>query len=277
MRGADEATRTDRLLVGGCVLAAIVLLSLSDARQERAASAVRSTVVAPLAALQVRARLVQRAVITYDSLIRQADSTVRQAQMVPALEAENAQLRALLGLGGALQWGFIPAEALPGRATGDAHSVILSAGTRQGVAVLDPVVSAAGVVGLIAAVEETTSLALVWPHPDFRVSATSRSGTGFGIVGARSEDDADGFLLELRGVPFRDSIAVGTTLVSSGVGGVFPRGIPIGTIVGEVAQGSAWSRTYLVQPAVHPADLSAVMILTPPRSAAGVDSIWRVP
>lgn len=277
MRGADEATRTDRFLVGVCVLASIVLLSLSDARQDRAASAVRSTVVAPLAALQVRARLVQRAVITYDSLIRQADSTIRQAQMVPALEAENAQLRALLGLGGALKWGFIPAEALPGRATGDAHSVILSAGTRQGVAVLDPVVSAAGVVGLIAAVEETTSLALVWPHPDFRVSATSQGGTGFGIVGARSDDDADGFLLELRGVPFRDSIAVGTALVSSGVGGVFPRGIPIGTVVGEVAQGSAWSRTYLVQPAVHPADLSAVMILTPPRRAAGVDSIWRDP
>ncbi|MFM8602815.1 MAG: hypothetical protein ACKOC2_01810 [Gemmatimonadota bacterium] len=33
-------------------------------------------------------------------------------------------------------------------------------------------------VGLVAAVEEMTSLAIVWPHPDLRVSATSRAGAG---------------------------------------------------------------------------------------------------
>ncbi|MEY4608270.1 MAG: hypothetical protein RL625_487 [Gemmatimonadota bacterium] len=277
MRGAGEGTGTDRVIVGACVAAALVLLSLSPQRQDRAASAVRETVVAPLAALQVRARLVQRAVTTYDSLIRLADSTIRQAQTLPAVEGENAQLRALLGLGNALQWGFVPAEALPGRATGDAYTVVLSAGTRQGVAVLSPVVAAAGVVGLIAAVEETTSLALVWPHPDFRVSATARGGAGFGIVTTHEADGSEAFLLELRGVPFRDSLAIGTAVVSAGVGGVFPRGIPIGTVVGEISQGSAWSRTYLVQPAVHPAALSAVMILTPPRVAAGVDSVWKAP
>jgi rod shape-determining protein MreC len=160
---------------------------------------------------------------------------------------------------------------------GDAHTIVLSAGTRQGVAVLSPVVAVSGVVGLIAAVEETTSLAIIWPHPDLRVSATSRGGAGFGIVTARAQDGSDAFVLELRGVPIRDSLAIGTEVVSSGIGGVFPRGIPIGTVVGEGSQGSAWSRTYLVQPAVHPADLSAVMILTPPRAAAGVDSVWKAP
>lgn len=277
MRGAGEETRTDRLLVWACVVASVILLLLSPTRQERAASAVRETVVAPLAALEVRTRLVQRAVTSYDSLIRLADSTIRQAQTLPAVEAENAQLRTLLGLGTALQWGFVPAEAVPGRAMGDAHTVILSAGARQGIATLSPVVAASGVVGLIAAVEETTSLAIVWPHPDLRVSATSRAGVGFGIVTAHPEDGSDAFLLELRGVPFRDSLAVGTEIVSSGVGGVFPRGIPIGRVVAEVVQGSAWSRTYLVQPAVRPADLSAVMILTTPRVAAGVDSLWPAP
>ena len=277
MRGAGEETRTDRLLVWACIVASIVLLTLSPTRQERAASAVRETVVAPLATWQVRARLVQRAVTSYDSLIRLADSTIRQAQALPAVEAENAQLRALLGLGTALQWGFVPAEAVPGRAMGDAHTVILSGGTRQGIAALSPVVAASGVVGLIAAVEETTSLAIVWPHPDLRVSATGRDGVGFGIVSARPEDGSDAFLLELRGVPFRDSLAVGTEIVSSGAGGVFPRGIPIGRVVGEVVQGGAWSRTYLVQPAVRPADLSAVMVLTAPRVAAGVDSLWPAP
>ncbi|MFM9012423.1 MAG: rod shape-determining protein MreC [Gemmatimonadota bacterium] len=243
MRGAGEETRTDRLLVWACVVASVILLMLSPARQERAASAVREIVIAPLAALQVRTRLVQRAVTSYDSLIRLADSTIRQAQTLPAVQAENAQLRALLGLGAALQWGFVPAEAVPSRAMGDAHTVVLSAGSRQGITTLSPVVAASGVVGLVAAVEEMTSLAIVWPHPDLRVSATSRAGVGFGIVTAHPEDGSDAFLLEWRGVPFRDSLAVGTEVVSSGVGGVFPAGIPIGRVVGEVDQGSAWSRT----------------------------------
>ncbi len=277
MRGAGEETRTDRLLVWACVVASVILLMLSPARQDRAASAVREIVIAPLAALQVRTRLVQRAVTSYDSLIRLADSTIREAQTLPAVQAENGQLRALLGLGAALQWGFVPAEAVPSRAMGDAHTVVLSAGSRQGITTLSPVVAASGVVGLIAAVEEMTSLAIVWPHPDLRVSATSRTGVGFGIVTAHPEDGSDAFLLEWRGVPFRDSLAVGTEIVSSGVGGVFPAGIPIGRVVGEVEQGSAWSRTYLVQPAVRPADLSAVMILTIPRVAAGVDSLWPAP
>ncbi|MGA0919287.1 MAG: rod shape-determining protein MreC [Gemmatimonadaceae bacterium] len=277
MRGAGEETRTDRLLVWACVVASVILLMLSPGHQERAASAVRGSVVAPLAALQVRTRLVQRALTSYDSLIRLADSTIRQAQALPAVAAENAQLRALLGLGAALQWGFVAAEAVPGRAMGDAHTVVLAAGAQQGITPLSPVVAETGVIGLIAAVEEGTSLAIVWPHPDLRVSATGRDGVGFGIVSARPDDDSDAFLLELRGVPFRDSIAVGTEIVSSGVGGVFPRGIPIGRVVGEVVQGGTWSRTYLVQPAVRPADLTAVMVLTTPRVAAGVDSLWPAP
>ena len=277
MRGAGEETRTDRLLVWACVLASIVLLSLAPTRQERAASAVRETVVAPLATLQVRARLVQRAITSDDRLTRVAARTVRAAQTLPAVEAENAELRALLGLGSALRWGFVPAEAVVGPAMGDPHTVVLSAGARQGVSILSPVVAASGVIGLIAAVEEATSLAIVWPHPDLRVSATSRTGVGFGIVTVHPEDGSDAFLLELRGVPLRDSLAIGTEIVSSGVGGVFPRGIPIGQVVREVVQGGAWSRTYLVQPAVRPADLTAVLILTAPRAAAGVDSVWPAP
>jgi rod shape-determining protein MreC len=50
-------------------------------------------------------------------------------------------------------------------------------------------------------------------------------------------------------------------VLTSGLGGVFPRGIPIGTVVGLAGEAKGWERTYLVRPAIHPAALSHVMIL----------------
>ncbi len=57
------------------------------------------------------------------------------------------------------------------------------------------------------------------------------------------------------------SLPTGTPIVSSGVGGVYPRGIPIGTVIGELKTTEGWARTYLVQPAVHPFDVTSVLVL----------------
>jgi rod shape-determining protein MreC len=80
--------------------------------------------------------------------------------------------------------------------------------------------------------------------------------------------------MELRGVPFRTSVKPGTLIVSSGLGGVYPRGIPLGRVIGETKTAETWARTYLIRPAVFPADVSSVMILKPDRVARGVDNVW---
>jgi cell shape-determining protein MreC len=56
-------------------------------------------------------------------------------------------------------------------------------------------------------------------------------------------------------------------IVTSGLGGVFPRGIPIGVVIGPAGEEKGWGRTYLVRPVIHPAELSHVMILTSSRPA----------
>ena len=57
--------------------------------------------------------------------------------------------------------------------------------------------------------------------------------------------------------------------MTSGLGGVLPRGIPIGTVIGLAAEAEGWERTYLVRPAVHPAAVTHVMILTGPAARSG--------
>jgi rod shape-determining protein MreC len=63
-------------------------------------------------------------------------------------------------------------------------------------------------------------------------------------------------------VSYGDSIAAGTPVVASGLGGVFPRGVPIGTVMGVLRQEEGWERTYLLKPAAHPMTISHVIVLT---------------
>src|SRR5437879_2176534 len=42
------------------------------------------------------------------------------------------------------------------------------------------------------------------------------------------------------------------------------RDVPVGTVVGVAGEAEGWARTYLIRPAVHPAAVTHVMILTGP-------------
>lgn len=273
-RGARTDTRVDTAVAAGCVLVALVLLILPDAPRAGIAGTIRGSIVAPLVATQQRAGLARRAFVEHDSLVRIADSIIQRSQRLDANAAENDRLRRLLGLGRALRWGFVPAEALVGRGMGDDHTLVLSAGRRAGIERLSAVVAAEGLVGVVQDVDELSSVAITWPHPDFRVSVTSADGAAFGIVAAYQGQGDEGYLLELRGVPFRAQIRAGTPIVSSGLGGIFPRGILVGTVLRQLDATSGWTRTYLVRPSVRPSDITSVMVLSPERNAEGVESVW---
>jgi rod shape-determining protein MreC len=256
------------------VALSIVTLTLPQAVRDPFAAAMRRSVVAPLLSLQYNAELTRRAWEARERTRAERDSVVLAAMTAPELERENARLRRMLGLGRRLRWGFVPAEALFSRSPGEEYTVVLSAGSRAGVRQFSPVVAAEGLVGMVRIVDPTKSIAIVWPHTDFRVSAQSADGSAFGIVGPHLGDEPDRYLLEMRGVPLRTSLTPGTLIVSSGLGGVYPRGIPIGVVQRELRTSEVWANTYLLRPAVLPADVSSVMILHPQRAGSGIDGVW---
>ncbi len=137
-----------------------------------------------------------------------------------------------------------------------------------------PLVVPEGLIGVVTTVDASSSTAILWTHPDFRASATTPDGVAFGIVAAHLGSGADRFLLEMRGVPFRSELKPGTLIVSSGLGNVFPRGIPIGVVLRETKTIEGWARTYLIRPIVSPDEATAAMVLLPPRAAAGVTGAW---
>lgn len=274
-RAIRSSTRFDQLMLGACMVLAAVALVLPVNVREPIAATLRRSLLAPLLSLQERMELTRRAFLVHRERTAARDSVTLRALSVTALESENDRLRRVIGLGTRLRWGFVPAEALHGRGVRDAYSVILSAGSRAGVRRLSPVVTAEGLVGMVERVDPTMSHVIVWTHPDFRVSAMSADGSAFGIVQAHLGSAASRFMLEMRGVPFRSAVRPGTMVVSAGLGGTYPRGIPIGVVVAEIQTSEAWARTYLLRPAVLPADINSVMILRPERAAAGVENVWQ--
>lgn len=269
-------SRGDTIAFVACLVVALVTLSLPEALRAPIAAALRRSVLLPAVSIESRvaaSRAERQAIL---ALRAERDSFALAASQVPGLVTENAELRALLRVRRRLGTGFVTAEVLHQSGLTDGLTLLLSAGRRAGVTPLAPVVSPTGLVGMVTTVDPRTSVVMAWSHPDFRASAMTAGGKVFGIVAALRGERA-GEVMEFRGVPYRDTLPAGTLLVTSGLGGVFPRGIPLGTIEGMLSEAEGWERTYLVRPAAHPAQVTHVLVLKPVAAGDSLGAAFRVP
>jgi cell shape-determining protein MreC len=270
----------DVALLGISALAAVVLIALPGELRDRTAATLRRTAVAPLVELQRVAEVQRAKYLSYDERVAQRATLARDAADVTGLRAENDRLRRTLGLGARLRWGFVAAEAIPTQSAGELArqpillSFMLTQGSRAGVAPFAPVVAPEGLVGMVHQTDAATSIAITYANADFRVSAQTPDGAAYGIVQPHLGSGAERALLEIRGVAFRSPLKPGQLVVSSGQGGTYPPGIPVGTVIREIQTPERWARTYLIEPAVRLSDVGAVVVLRKQRSVAGVDSVW---
>lgn len=258
---ADRSTHRDTISFGVCAVLSGAALFFPGAG-ESITSVIRRTVLVPAIWLQEAAEQGRTSRSRFLAVVAERDSSALAARSLNAIISENTQLRNLLGLGQRLRAAYIPAEVLHQTLPTDGRTILLSAGSRDGVTLFAPVLSADGLVGVVRTVEPEWSIAMTWAHPEFRASAFTEDGLVFGIVAPATSATGSETLLELRGVPYRDSITAGTPVVSSGLGGVFPRGVPMGTVMGVLRQEEGWERTYLLKPAAHPMTISHVIVLT---------------
>src|SRR5574341_92121 len=266
--GADRyGSRTDTLVFLACVALSLAAMSLPDPWRDTLSGWMRRTVLWPFLTLQQQSEEFRTSRARFQAVVAQRDSAALAATFLPELRAENERLRGLLGLGPRLGTGYVSAEVLHQAEPTSPLTLVVSAGREQGVRPLSPVVAPEGLVGVVGTVDANTSTVMSWAHPEFRASAMAADGSVYGIVAPLGGTEGPGaWLLALHGVPYRQMVAEGTVILTSGMGGVFPRGIPIGTVVGAVGESAGGERTYRVRPVAHPAAISHVMILGPVRA-----------
>ncbi len=275
-RAARSGTRLDIAVLALCIVLSVVAMALPRQARDPISGAIRRTLMAPLITVQRGATQWRVAWLESEKLALGRDTLAAAASEANALRLENDRLRQLVGLGGRLKWGIIPAVALQERGRpGDViTSLVLSAGSRAGISTYSPVVGPDGIIGLVQSADPNSCVVMLFSHPDFRLSAMTLDGTVFGIVYPHAGSGSAGYLLELRNVAFRTLLKPGTQIITSGLGGTFPRGVPVGTVMAEINTTEGWSRTYLLRPAVNPANVTSVMVMTPDRAQVSVGNAW---
>jgi rod shape-determining protein MreC len=259
----------DTVLFLLCVAIALTFLLGPSAWGDATGSVIRGTVLRPFLWMQAEAIASRTSRDRFTAVEEERDSAAFAAQAIPALRAENERLRALLGLSERVDGKFVAAEVLRQPQLTDGRTLLVRAGADKGVRPFDAVVSPSGLIGLVQTVEPSTSIVLTWAHPEFRVSAVSGDGAISGMIAAAELPLGSNPMLELRGVPYRDTVAVGTVILSSGLGGVYPRGLPVGRVIGVLREQPGWERIYLVRPAANLAAVSHVLILRGSGVASG--------
>ncbi|MCD9095603.1 rod shape-determining protein MreC [Luteimonas fraxinea] len=139
---------------------------------------------------------------------------------------ENARLRALLG---AVEQGSLDVQLAPILDVDQdptRQRLLLDAGSRNGVRVGQSVIDAGGLLGQVITVTPLTSTVLLVTDLEHAVPVIiARNGVRLVAYGSGRADH-----LALRNVPLSADVEVGDTLVTSGLGGRFPPGFPVGTI-----------------------------------------------
>ncbi|MDR0786806.1 MAG: rod shape-determining protein MreC [Gemmatimonadota bacterium] len=220
---------------------------------------IRSTILRPVLAMQNG--VADRNALLGDpaTLRAQRDSMAAFLVGQTTLASENRQLREMLGLRDRLPRRFVSAEVVRIPERGNEAFFMVTAGSDQGVRPGAAIVAAEGLVGLVRDVDSATSFGLDWTHPEFRASAMTLDGEIYGIVEPR--DMSGEPVLLLTGTPRHVDLAPGVMIVTSGQGGVYPTGIPIGVVIGPADGEDGWQRNYLVRPLVGPSEMNYVLIL----------------
>lgn len=263
LRASDRShSRRDTAALLVCAALSFVVLLFADTLGRSIATTLRESLLAPLVELQSRAAEGRTSRARFAAVTAQRDTASLAAQAMPALRAENMRLRDLLDLSRRIGASHRTAEVLHQSQASDGRMLLINVGTEDGAAEWQPVLAPEGLVGVVNNVSPRAATVMTWAHPDFRISASTADGRVFGIVAAASGNIASEASLEFRAASYRDTLAVGTVVLSSGLGGVYPKGIPIGTVSGVAREQEGWERVYSLRPAGIPSAVAHVMVLT---------------
>ena len=202
----------------------------------------------------------------YVDLLDVREDSQRMRQRIAELKEENLQYREALVASGHLQQiaamrddfeiPMLPAEVVGLDVAPWFRSVLVDRGRTHGVRAGNPVISAEGVVGLVTATSGRAAKTMLLLDRQSAIDGIVQRSRARGIVRGRGTDELE-FEFVVRG----GDVQPGDVVITSGLGGVYPKGLRIGEIVEVADPGGRLLQTARLRPAVDFGRLEQVFVM----------------
>lgn len=192
------------------------------------------------------------------ALVRQAD----RAAAADQLAAENGRLRALLELRPSLTVQAQAAEVMYEASDPYSRKVFIDRGAAQSVRLGSPVINEVGLLGQVTRVYPLSAEVTLLTDRDAAIpvlnTRTQQRSAASGGAGGGSNPS-----MELRFMAGNADVQVGDALVTSGLDGIYPAGLPVARVVSVERRADSGFARILLAPTAPPDAVRHVMVLDP--------------
>jgi rod shape-determining protein MreC len=204
--------------------------------------------------------------LTYFALIDVHKENTLLKKELDSLRMENYRYRELLTTHERLQkllqfekiidWPVLAAQVIGRDPTGWFESVIIDKGENSGLKVNMPVVNASGVVGRLVSVSPNYAKVLLIIDQNSGVDSIIQRSRDRGIVKGFSAK-----ICKLDYVVKTSEVVEGDTVVTSGLGRVFPKGLPVGKVVEVINKPGDFFKHIKLRPMVDFSKLEELLVI----------------
>lgn len=194
---------------------------------------------------------------TLSELREENESLLQQLTQLNEYRAENERLGSLLSLSNTYQLHGIAARVISASDDTWNDTVEIDKGSAAGVKMDMPVTVGTGLIGQVVSVGVGTSTVRLLSDPATGISALLQDTRTTGIL----TGSVDGSLhLEYVGADV--DVGIGELVVTSGLGGTYPKGLPLGRVQSTSVDASGSLRTITVEPISTASNLEEVYVVT---------------
>ncbi|MBF8247433.1 MAG: mreC [Bacteroidetes bacterium] len=243
------------VLLSVLLIVSLVLLSLNDNSQMKS---IRSFATVVLGVGQDQLSFISNyfGLKRENELLRRVNIELAdQANQLREAKLENLRLRQMVGLREQSQYSIVAAKVIGKNLTLLRNTLTLDLGAVDSVREQMPVVSEAGLVGVVVAVSDRYSVVNIVPNVDFRASVKVQRSRVDGILAW------DGRALTLKNVAKTLDVKSGDVLITSEYSSMFPPGIRVGIVSEVTEQEGTLFKSVTIAPAVDFVKLEEVFVV----------------
>jgi rod shape-determining protein MreC len=216
----------DKTALAVAVAASIFLLTRSEESQLQTAKAVKSVLLGPVSKIETYFTTIDELRDENRELARITAALYHERERLRQFCVERNRLRELIGLREDSFYEFLPCEVIARSSSRSNNFVVVDRGGKEKVKAGMAVVGYRGLVGRVTHVDSDCSDVLLLSNRSVSVSCLNKRSRTIGILEWEREN-----LFRLDYIGNEEDVIMGDTLVTSGLGRLFPKGFLVATVI----------------------------------------------